>query len=160
MAGMTSTARDEWSWRGLARSLRRRALPLVVAAVVGAGIGFVWAGTDAEYKSTTVLGVRSSGDIGLTDALVNSAASTVVSDVVINAAAEKLGVDAGSLSQRVSATVQSGTTLIDLSAVAATPEEARLAATTVSEQALLDYRSRSQAVAEARATKRAPAASR
>jgi hypothetical protein len=101
MAG-DSTARDEWSWRGRAVAAGAP-LPLVVAAVVGAGIGFVWAGTDAEYKSTTVLGVRQQRLIGLTDALVNSAASTVVSDVVINAAAEKLGVDAGNLSQQVSA---------------------------------------------------------
>ncbi len=126
--------------------VRRFAVPLAVCTVLGAAAGFVVASTDQQYKATVVLGVRPGADAGQTSTLVESAASTVTSDVVINATAKELGVDPGVLAKRVTATVQSGTTLIDVSATGPSPDDAVRAATTLADQALTDYRDRSAAI--------------
>lgn len=139
---------SSWSAGGVASTLRRGLIPLIASAIVGAVVGGVLAGAESQWRSNVILGVRSSGDALLTETLAYSAASTVQSDVVISAAAKELGVTPESLKPRVAAVVESGTTLIDLTVTAATPDDAVAAGTTVANTAVAEYSARSAAIAE------------
>lgn len=126
--------------------LRRSLWVVASAAILGAVLGLAVATANPTNKATTLLSVRTSAVVATTTA-TESAAIALVSPAVITKAAQELGVDAGTLGSQLSAVVQSGTTLIDLTAVNADADAAVRNVTKVAEVAIQDYVDRSAAVA-------------
>ena len=134
----------------------RRALDLVrrgwvwilVATLVGAGVGFAMAAARTGYEATVVMGVSGGGDPIAASTLAESAASTIGSEAVISESAVQLGVDPLTLLARTSSSVEKGTTLIDVTGIGESPSAAIAVATTVAQTALAGYRSRSALAAE------------
>lgn len=140
-------SRPAWSVQAIGHVIRRSLLPLGIATIVGAAAGVVVSDADSQFKATVVLSVRSGSDVGTTDTLVASAASSVLAPVVISAAASSLKLDPAVLAARTSAVVESGTTLIDVTVSGPSQQDAIARATTVSDQTLQNYRDRSAAIA-------------
>lgn len=125
-------------------SLVRRNLALIVGGtLLGAITGFALATINPTYGATVVVEVATGVDPAQTSTLVESAASTIESPAIISKAATTLGVPDAQLSQSVSADVQPGTNLINLSATADSADSAVEAATEVTNVAITDYRTRS-----------------
>lgn len=125
-------------------SLVRCNLALIVGGtLLGAITGFALATINPTYGATVVVEVATGVDPAQTSTLVESAASTIESPAIISKAATTLGVPDAQLSQSVSADVQPGTNLINLSATADSADSAVEAATEVTNVAITDYRTRS-----------------
>lgn len=132
----------------LVRVARRNTVLLTICAILGAALGVGFSIYQDSYTATVLLGVRPGNSSVQSDVLVQSAAAQVVSPVVIETAAKKLGVSRGTLGGQVNSTVESGTTLINLNASNATADGAVKAATAVATAALADYRSRNNQFAD------------
>lgn len=132
----------------LVRVARRNTVLLTICAILGGAVGVGLSVYQDSYTATVLLGVRPGNSSVQSEVLVQSAAAQVVSPVVIEAAAKKLAVNRGTLAGQVSATVESGTTLINLNAANSTSDGAVKAATAVANAALADYRSRNNQFAD------------
>ncbi len=126
----------------LLRVARHNTVLLTICAILGAALGVGFSIYQDSYTATVLLGVRPGNSSVQSEVLVQSAAVQVVSPSVIETAAKKLNVSRGTLSGQVNATVESGTTLINLNASNTSSEGAVEAATAVANAALSDYRSR------------------
>jgi len=132
------------SIRSLVGLLRRNVLLLTVGTLIGILAGLGATSLNRQYAATVIVEVAPGSDVGQTSTLVQSAASVLVSPIVIDTAAKDLGVDSSTLSAEVTSTVQAGTNLINVSAVSDSDQSAVDAATKVVNVALNDYRARSQ----------------
>ena len=144
MAGSTRAILLHPRW---AHIRRRYLIPVLIAAVIGGVVGFLAADVNKQYRATEVVGVRgSAASSGGNDTTTASIASAAGSPAVIGAAAQTLNLSSAELAARTTVTVETGTTLIDVSVVADTAEAAILAAKTIAAQAITDYQTRAQAI--------------
>ena len=123
--------------------VRRNLALIAVGTVLGAIVGFALATIHPTYGATVVVAVATGSDASQTSTRVESAASTIESPAILSQAATVLAVPYGQLEEAVSADVQAGTNLIDLTAVSDSQDEAVKAATEVVNVAITDYRTRS-----------------
>ena len=143
---MSSTT-PAFSWRDLTHQVRRNLLLIAVASLVGAVVGVLVAVADPTYRATALVGVRSGAEVS-TSTATETAAVSIVSPAVIEKAARELGEDPGTLGSQVSATVRSGTSLIELTAADTDADAALRNVTKVADVAIQDYSDRSAAVAQ------------
>ena len=144
MRSVTQT--PAYSWRHALHRVRRNLLLILVAGLIGAVLGILVVSGHPAYKATVLLGVRTSGDVS-TSTATESAAVSIVSPAIIDKAARALGVDPGVLASQVTADVQSGTTLIDLTAANTDSAAAVRNVTTLADVAIQGYVDRSAAIA-------------
>lgn len=137
------TDRVGLSAHSLLSLIRRNLLLIALGTLLGAVAGFALSTMDRPYSATVVMEVATGADAGQTAMLAESAASTVESPAILSQAASDLGVAFEQLSRSVTADVQAGTNLVDVTAVSDSPQGATDTADAVANVAITDYRTRS-----------------
>lgn len=126
--------------------VRSGLLLIALAGVIGALLGAFVATTNPTYRATALLGVRAGSEVS-TETATETAAVAIVSPAVFRKAATELDEDAATLGAQVTADVESGTSLIRLTAVNTDSDAAVRNVSMVASVAIQDYVDRSAAIA-------------